>query len=152
MQLGTLAGSPRLRVLMSGVFGSVDAMLNGKKYSRNVRALRIGLLAEVLLRPIFQPDCKDVLPPSSMGQLFELDWEYNAKKNKSGGTECNKLSPISTLFLGPSWSFSAHMTFDILISLKTITYFVKTSKYDLADYTKTTKSRIKFQLKVVKPS
>ena len=54
---------------MSCAFDSVDAMLNGKKYPYNVRALRI--LAEVLLRPIFQPDCKDFLPPSLISQLFE---------------------------------------------------------------------------------
>ena len=43
------------------------------------------------------------------------------------------------------------MTRDILISRKIMTYFVKASKYDLADYTKTTKSRIKSQLKVIEP-
>ena len=44
------------------------------------------------------------------------------------------------------------MTLDILNSPKIMTYFLKASKHDLADYTKTTKSRIKIQLKIVEPS
>ena len=43
------------------------------------------------------------------------------------------------------------MTLYILISLKIMTYFVKASKYDLAKYTKTAKSRIKFQVQFVEP-
>ena len=52
------------------------------------------------------------------------------------GTECYKLSSISMLFQGPSWSIEAHMTLDILVFLIIMTYFVKDGQYELADYRK----------------
>ena len=51
--------------------------------------------------------CRTVLLWSQSSESH-LDQKYNPKRGleiKSRGTECYKLSPISTLFLGPSWSF-----------------------------------------------
>ena len=72
-----------------------------------------------------------------------LEQELNPKKGleiKSGGTDCYKLSPISSLFQGPSWSTWTHMTLDIMILLIIMTYFLKDGQYELADYIKKTRN------------
>ena len=43
-----------LKKMLSTTFGSVDKMLQGKKYPQNVRALR--LLTEELLRPVLEKE------------------------------------------------------------------------------------------------
>ena len=48
--IGTLVADSGLKEILSTTFGSIDKMLQGKKYPQNVRALR--LLTEELLRPV----------------------------------------------------------------------------------------------------
>ena len=43
-----------LKEILSTTFGSIDRMLQGKKYPQNVRALRF--LTEELIRPLFEND------------------------------------------------------------------------------------------------
>jgi hypothetical protein len=50
--IGTLMADSGLSNILCGTFGSVDKMLQGKKYPQNIRALR--LLTEELLRPIVE--------------------------------------------------------------------------------------------------
>ena len=50
--IGTLMADSGLKDILSTTFGSVDKMLQGKKYPQNVRALR--LLTEELLRPVLE--------------------------------------------------------------------------------------------------
>ena len=50
--VGKLMADSGLKTILSGTFGSVDRMLEGKKFPQNVRALR--LLTEELLRPIIE--------------------------------------------------------------------------------------------------
>lgn len=50
--IGTLMADSGLGNILCGTFGSVDKMLQGKKYPQNIRALR--LLTEELLRPIVE--------------------------------------------------------------------------------------------------
>ena len=50
--IGTLMAVSGLKNILCGTFGSVDKMLEGKKYPQNIRALR--LLTEELLRPIVE--------------------------------------------------------------------------------------------------
>ena len=50
--IGTLMADSGLKEILATTFGSVDKMLQGKKYPQNVRALR--LLTEELLRPVFE--------------------------------------------------------------------------------------------------
>lgn len=50
--IGQLMENTGLTEMMSAAFGSIDAMLSGKKYPQNVRALR--MVVEELLRPLFQ--------------------------------------------------------------------------------------------------
>jgi hypothetical protein len=50
--VGTLMADSGLHEILAASFGSVNKMLQGKKYPQNVRALR--LLTEELLRPVFE--------------------------------------------------------------------------------------------------
>ena len=50
--IGTVMAFSGLENILCGTFGSVDKMLEGKKYPQNIRALR--LLTEELLRPIVE--------------------------------------------------------------------------------------------------
>ena len=62
--VGTMMADSGLRDIMSTTFGSVDKMLQGKKYPQNIRALR--LLTEELLLPVFE---KENARLTSMGDL-----------------------------------------------------------------------------------
>ena len=50
--VGSLMSDSSLEEILGSAFGGVSKMLSGKKYTHNVRALR--LLTEELLRPVFQ--------------------------------------------------------------------------------------------------
>ena len=50
--IGTLMVDTGLKTILSRTFGSVDRMLEGKKYPQNLCALR--LITEELLRTIFE--------------------------------------------------------------------------------------------------
>ena len=65
--IGTLMAESGIKEILSTAFGSVEKMLQGKKYPHNVRALR--LLTEELLRPVFM---KDNLHISSMDELEKI--------------------------------------------------------------------------------
>ena len=74
--VGTLMADSGLKEIMSTTFGSVDKMLQGKKYPQNIRAL--GLHTEELLRPVFQ---KEDARLTSMGHLMVLAriWIFSKK-------------------------------------------------------------------------
>ena len=75
--LGTLAKACGLYEILRSTFGSVEKMLEGKKYPQNVRAIR--LLAEELLRPILlkHPDI------TTMEELEAVLDELSAKSKTS---------------------------------------------------------------------
>ncbi len=75
--IGDLAGPLGVRSILCGAFASVDAMLKGKKFPQNVRALR--MLLEEILRPILQPRLEDVAAPTSVQQLLNLLSEQSVK-------------------------------------------------------------------------
>ena len=68
--IGTLMASSGLKEILSSTFGSVDKMLQGKKFPQNIRAFR--LLTEELLRPLFE---NSNVPLNNENELEnELDW------------------------------------------------------------------------------
>lgn len=71
--IGTLLADGGLKEILSTTFGSIDKMLQGKKYPQNVRALR--LLTEELLQPVFE---KDNLHITSMDDLENVLDELSA--------------------------------------------------------------------------
>ena len=70
--IGELAGPLGLCSILGGAFSSVEAMLKGKKFPQNVRALR--MLLEELLRPILQPE-----EEKQRGSNFNETASYHAK-------------------------------------------------------------------------
>ena len=71
--LGTLLKASGLYAILKGTFGSVEKMMEGKKYPQNVRALR--MLAEEILRPILIKR----LDISNMEELETVLEELSAK-------------------------------------------------------------------------
>ena len=91
--IGTLGGPLGLHVLMSGAFGSVDSMLNGKKLPQNVRALR--LVIEELLWPIFESNSGDAPPPpGSMPELINKLSELSKKSRTTKAWVDNVIRPV----------------------------------------------------------
>ena len=56
--IGTLMEDSGLKEILSTTFGSIEKILQGKKYPQNVRALR--LLTEELLRPVLEKENPDI--------------------------------------------------------------------------------------------
>lgn len=77
--IGTLMADSGLKDILSTTFGSVDKMLQGKKYPQNVRALR--LLTEEILRPVFQKYGPQITNMDDLEQLLdELSSESRTTK------------------------------------------------------------------------
>ena len=70
--VGTLMADSGLKSILCGTFGSVEKMLEGKKYPQNIRALR--LLTEELLRAIVENN-----ELNSMAELEHLLEDLPAK-------------------------------------------------------------------------
>ena len=73
---------------MSTTFGSVEKMLQGKKYPQNIRALR--LLTEELLRPAFE---KENARLTSMGDLEDVLDELSAQSRATKMWVNNVIKP-----------------------------------------------------------
>ena len=71
--IGTLMAESGIKEILSTSFGSVEKMLQGKKYPHNVRASR--MLTEELLQPVF---LRENLHQSSMQELETVIDEISA--------------------------------------------------------------------------
>ena len=86
--VGTLMADSGLKDIMSTNFGSVDKMLQGKKYPQNIKALR--LLTEELLRPVFE---KENVRLTSMGDLEDVLDELSAQSRTTKMWVNNVIKP-----------------------------------------------------------
>jgi len=67
--IGTLMEDSGLKEILSTTLGSIEKILQGKKYPQNVRALR--LLTEELLRPVFENENSAITSMDDLENAFD---------------------------------------------------------------------------------
>ena len=97
--VGTLMADSGLKEILS-TFGSVEKMLQGKKFPQNVRALR--LLIEELLRPVFET------ANHSINSMDELDGVLDSLATKSRTTKMWVNNVIKPTFLMMRFCRASH--------------------------------------------
>ena len=127
--VGTLVADSGLKEIMSTTFGSVDNMLQGKKYPQNIRALR--LLTEELLRPVFD---KENACLTSMGDLEDVLDELAAQSRTTKMRVNNVIKPTFLMMKFCRASHEGDWPLHITTAEAMVAYMFVANKYNYSRY------------------
>ena len=127
--VGTLMADSGLKEIMSTTFGSVDKMLQSKKYPQNVRALR--LLIEELLRPVFE---KENARLTSMGDLDDVLDELAAQSRTTKMWVNNVIKPTFLMMKFCRASHEGDWPLHITTAEAMVAYMFAANKYNYSRY------------------
>ena len=114
---------------MSTTFGSVEKMLQGKKYPQNIRTLR--LLTEELLRPAFE---KENARLTSMGDLEDVLDELSAQSRTTKMWVNNVIKPTFPMMRFCRASHEGDWPLHIMTAEAMVAYMFAANKYNYSRY------------------
>ena len=127
--VGMLMADSGLKDIMSTTFGSVDKMLQGKKYPQNIRALC--LLTEELLRPVFE---KENARLTSMGDLEDVLDELSAQSRTTKVWVNNVIKPTFPMMIVCRASHEGDWPLHITTAEAMVAYMFAANKYNYSRY------------------
>lgn len=127
--VGTLMAESGLKEVLAASFGSVDKMLQGKKYPQNVRALR--LLTEELLRSVLEREGPDL---TNMDDLDKVLDELAAQSRTTRLWVNNVIRPTFLMMMFCRASHEGDWPLHIKIAEAMVPYMFAAHKYNYARY------------------
>ena len=127
--VGTLMADSGLKEILMTSFGSVEKMLQGKKYPQNVRALR--LLTEELLRPVFEKENPRL---TSMDDLEKLLDELAIQSRTTKMWVYNVIKPTFLMMMFCRASHEGDWPLHIKVAEAMLPYMFAAHKYNYGRY------------------
>ena len=127
--IGTLMADSGLKEILMTSFGSVEKMLQGKKYPQNVRALR--LLTEELLRPVFEKENQHL---TNMDDLEKLLDELATQSRTTKMWVYNVIKPTFLMMMFSRASHEGDWPLHIKVAEAMLPYMFAAHKYNYGRY------------------